>query len=317
LAGGSTTGGDYPAGVIEPEPVTESAATTELGPTTDGPRVIEAMRSRSLVVIFVAVGSLIALLLIGVVVFGGTLTDPAEILRRGFQAGAEADSLHMSLSMEGNVTDPETGANMPLDGITFEGDVDVTVPAMHFTFAAPMLLGLTGEMILIGEDLYFKSSLSGTQWVLMPFSSADLPMPLPTADPSAVAAQVEELLAIEGVTVEKLEDVSCGDGTCYHVRLTIPLDAMAALAGSSGAADYPADFGSVFTEEMFGGPLVVDQLYDRNSLLLYELSFNISPQDVGDIGLTMTFTDYNVPVEISPPPSDQITDEGEFPLFPY
>jgi hypothetical protein len=31
----------------------------------------------------------------------------------------------------------------------------------------------------------------------------------------------------------------------------------------------------------------------------------------------MTFTDYNVPVEISPPPSDQITDEGEFPLFPY
>ena len=274
------------------------------------------MRSRSLGVILVAVGSLIALLLVAVVVLGGTLTDPAEILRRGYQAGAEVDSLHMSLSVEGSVTDPETGANMPLDGITLEGDVDAAVPAMHFTFAAPMILGMTGEMILIGEDLYFKSSLSGTQWLHMPFSSAGLPMPMPTPNPSAMVAQVEELLATEGVTVDKLEDTSCGDGTCYHVRLTIPLEALASLAGSSGYPDYPGAFGKVFTEELFGGPFVVDQLYDRDSFLLYELSFNVSPQDVGDIGLTMTFTDYNVPVEVSPPPPDEISEE-EFPLFPY
>lgn len=276
---------------------------------------MDTMRSRPRLVILVAGASLVALVLIVVVVFAGTLTDPAEILRRGYEASAEVDSLHMSLSVEGTVTDPQTGANMPLDGITLEGDFDAAEPAMHFTFAAPMVLGLTGEMILISEDLYFKSSLSGTEWRHVPFASADLPLPLQTPDPSAMAAQVEDLLAMEGVTVEKLDDTSCGEGTCYHLRLTIPLEALVSLAGSSGYPGYPADFGDVFTEEMFGGPFVLDQLYDRNSLLLHELSFTISPQDVGDIGLTMTFTDYNVPVEISPPPSDQISDE-EFQLFP-
>ena len=36
---------------------------------------------------------------------GGTLTDPAEILTQGAQATADADSFHVSVTVEGTVTD--------------------------------------------------------------------------------------------------------------------------------------------------------------------------------------------------------------------
>ena len=279
-------------------------------------RVTTVVRSRSFLPVAVA---LAAAVLLGVVVFvvvGGTaLTDPAEIVTRGAQATVDAESFHVAVTLDGAVTDPETGASVPLDGVTFEGDVDATGKSAHVSFAVPFLLGLNGEAIVLGEDVYVKSSLSGEKWVHTPATTEDGPGPEPTGPPTAeeIADRVAEFLATEGVSAVKLADEECGDDTCYHVRITISAEAFAAHR-----EDIPdmGEYGSLLPEGAFAGPMVVDLLFDRTGLWLRQLSTSFADEGTEEVSVTVTLSEYNASFEISPPPSDQITDEEEFPLFP-
>jgi len=263
--------------------------------------------------------ALAAAVLLAVVVFavvGGTaLSDPAEILTRGAQATAEAESFHLSVTLDGAMTDPETGASVPLDGVTFEGDVDATGKSAHITFALPFLFGLSGEAIVLGEDVYLKSSLSGEKWIHTPATTVDGPNPEPTGPPNAeeIADRIAEFLATEGVSAEKLADDECGNDTCYHVRITISAEAFAAHR-----ADMPdmGEYGSLLPEGAFAGPMAADLLFDRDGLWLRQMSTSFAGEGTDEVRVTVTLSDYNAAFEISPPPSDQITDEGEFPLFP-
>jgi hypothetical protein len=60
----------------------------------------------------------------------------------------------------------------------------------------------------------------------------------------------------------------------------------------------------------------VDLLFDRNGLWLREMATSFMDEETEGVSVTVTLSDYNASFEISPPPSDQVTDEGEFPLFP-
>jgi hypothetical protein len=116
---------------------------------------------------------------------------------------------------------------------------------------------------------------------------------------------VREFLDKEGVESEKLEDVNCGDGKCYAVRVTIPSEL---LSEAGDAADMdPA--------EVFGDALVLDLRFDREDLFLMQVSTSVDSETAGTFTVTLNVSDYNEPVDVSPPPSDQVTESpGELPF---
>jgi hypothetical protein len=246
---------------------------------------------------------------------GGSLTDPADILTQGAQATSEADSFSMSLTVDGSFTDPETGTEMPLNGVTVDGDVDVAGEAAHVTFALPFLFGLTGEAIVLGEDMYLLTTLTGDKWIHTPASEDGEPMRDPP-DPSEIADKVSEFLATEGVTAEKLADEACGDDTCYHIRVTVSAEAMAAHEGDMPDMGDMGGFGGMLPGTAFAGPVVVDMLFQHDGLWLRQVSTAAAEGESGAFALSLAFSNYNEPFDIAAPPADQVTEEGEFPLFP-
>jgi hypothetical protein len=123
-------------------------------------------------------------------------------------------------------------------------------------------------------------------------------------DPEAMLADVRAFLDEEGVEVEKLGDVDCGDGSCYQVRLTIP-SALLSDAGDAAGMD---------AGEVFGEALVVDLQFDREDLYLANASTSVASDATGTFSLTLTLSAFDAPVEVSPPPSDQVTEGGGLPF---
>ena len=236
---------------------------------------------------------------------GGTTTpaidDPAEIISQGLEATADATSFHLDLSVTGNLTIPDTGGTFDLEGTTATGDFDIANKLGHLTFKVPALFSLSGEVLQIGTDTYMKTSLTGDTYTKSTVGEAsDVP-----TDPDKALAGLQNFLGKEGVQTEKLADVNCGDRTCYAVKLTIP---SAFLAGGSQVA-------GIDPSEIVGEALVLNMQFDRENLQLIQLSSDIDAGETGTVGLLLTLSSYGEPVEVSPPPSDQVT-EGS-PQLPF
>lgn len=242
------------------------------------------------------------------------LTDPAEILTHGAQATAKADSFHFAVSMTGTVTDPQVGMPVPLDDLTLAGDVDVANEAVHLTFGLPSLMGMAGEVIVIGQDAYLKTSITGDKWVHSTTPEGEQPVSeRPTDD--EIADRVDELLATEGVVVEKLEDAPCGEDTCYHVQLTVPAEAM--TGGNDPMGDLGGmDFLGMSPEQLFGGEAVVDLLFDQRDLWLRQVSTSAASPEAGEISFAVEFSNYDESLDITAPPPDQVIEESEV-QFPF
>lgn len=228
------------------------------------------------------------------------ITDPAQIITQGIEATTALKSFHMSLAVDGTFSVPEGGGSFALDGTTLDGDFDLESKAGKLTFAVPAFLGLTGEVIVIGSDTYVKTSMTGDTWSKSTSESDALSEAM---DPEAALAEVRAFLDKEGVEAEKLDDVECGERTCYAVRLTIP-SALLADAGDQVDMD---------PTETLGESLVLNLRFDRESLWLTEVSTGIDSESVGTFNATITFSGFDAAVTVSPPPSDQVT-EGELPL---
>jgi len=240
---------------------------------------------------------------------GGTqsLVDPKEIITKGLAATADLTSLHVSATVSGSFIEPTSGASISLDGTTFKGDL-ATSGQGHFTFAVPTFLGLAGDLIISGTDLYYKTTLTGPKWghqqIPMPSPGASGSSPSASLDPKAATlAEIGKLLLKDGVASKKLEDVACGDAQCYHVQVTVPSSAMTASP----------DLASLKPSDIFGEALVVDLLFNREHLWLTEISTKVDSAKAGTFSAKLTFSGFNVPVTVSPPPSDQVQ-EGNFQL---
>jgi hypothetical protein len=223
------------------------------------------------------------------------LTDAKEIISQGLQATSEAKSLHLDVTVTGDVTIPESGGSFNLDGTTAGGDFDIANDRIRLTFEVPAIFGLTGEALQIGTDSYVRTSLTGPKYVKSTVEDSSVPV-----DPDKAFAEVENFLNKEGVVSEKLDDVTCGDGTCYVVRLTIP-SSLLAEAGTS----------SDFDPSVIGESLVVNLQFDREDLRIRQAATDISAGEMGTLGLVVTFSKYDEAVEVSPPPSDEVTTEGD------
>jgi hypothetical protein len=242
----------------------------------------------------------LALVLAGMLVACGTaapaLADPDEIISQGMKATSQATSFHVDVQVTGTVNLQQTGGTFNLDGTTAAGDFDVPGKLARLTFSAPGLMGLTGEVIQIGKDSYVKTSLTGTQYQKSTTTAADGVQ----TNPDELFTQVSGFLDKEGVETAKHDDVDCGDAKCYSVSLTVPSSLLADAGSSSGV-----DIG-----QFVGDSLVLNLQFDRQSLRLSSVATDIDAGEVGTFGLSLTLSKYNEAVQVSPPPSDQVTEGG-------
>lgn len=238
------------------------------------------------------------------------LTDPADIIAQGFDATADLKTFHVSVAVDGTVTMPETGGTFSLEGTTLEADIDIEGEQLSFSFAVPAMMGLNGDLRIIGQDLWVKVSMLGTKWQHMDLGEF---LPGASAAPSAVASpdiqamidQVRDFLAKEGVVTTKEEDVNCGDRKCYHVQVTIPPEVMTD-AGTDAVPSFDPS-------TIFGDALVLDLLFDRENLWLTEVATSIDSEEAGTFSARVTFSAFDAEVTVSPPPLADVT-EGEFTL---
>jgi hypothetical protein len=242
-----------------------------------------------------------ALLAVVLAACGGPSTpaieDPTEIISQGLQATAEADSFHLDLAVSGNLTMPQTGGSFQLDGTQASGDFDLANKLGHLTFEVPAIFNLSGEVLQIGSDSYLRTSVTGDSWSHSTVADSG---ELPPTEPDAILSRLRAFLGQEGVETEKLADVSCGDRTCYAVKLTVPTALLSDVGAQAG----------VDPSEVVGDELVLNMQFDRENLHLTQLSSDLDAGELGSFGLLLTFSGYGEPVEVSPPPSDQVTEGG-------
>jgi hypothetical protein len=227
------------------------------------------------------------------------LSDPDEIITQGMKATGEATSFHVDVQVSGTINIQQTGGTFNLDGTTAGGDFDIAKKLARLTFSAPGLMGLQGEVLQIGDDSYTKTSLTGAKY--MHSTTTDTSVP---TDPDKVFGEVSNFLDKEGVETAKLDDVDCGDAKCYAVTLTVPTSLMQQAGSSTGV-----DVG-----QFLGDSVVLNLQFERDSLRLTQASTDLDAGDVGKFGVVITFSNYNAAVQVSPPPSDQVTEGGDFGL---
>jgi hypothetical protein len=229
------------------------------------------------------------------------ITDPADIITQGLDATAKLNSFHVSLKLDGDVTVPDGGGTFNLNSTSLEADVDIPAKNVRAHLAVPAFLGLTADLIVIGSDVWIKSSMTGTKWSHQTNDLMGSPAPSASVDPQVVIDKVKEALAKDGVVTKKLADVACGDRQCYQVSVSVP----STLMTDAGAV------ASLDPSTIFGDALVINLLFDREKLWLTEVSTSVDSETVGTIKATLSFSNFDEAVDFSPPPSPDVT-EGEF-----
>jgi hypothetical protein len=231
------------------------------------------------------------------------ITDPVEIITQGLDATSQLKSLHVSLALDGTFTVPDDGGSFGLDNTSLEADIDIEARNVHLTFAVPAFLNLSGEVVVIGQDVWVKTSMTGTKWSHQTNDVLSSAAPSPSMDVQAAIDKVGEFLAKEGVVTTKLADVACGDRQCYQVSVKVPSDLM-----KEEGADALA---SIDPSTIFGEAVELNLLFDREKLWLTEASTSVESDEVGTFSATLSFSNFDESVTVSPPPSADVT-EGEF-----
>jgi hypothetical protein len=233
------------------------------------------------------------------------ISDPTEIITQGLDATAKLHSFHVSVALSGTVTMPGSGGSVKLDSTSAGADVDIPGRQAHLTFSVPAFLSLSGEVIAIGEDVWVKTSMTGAKWSHQtnPMSGASMAPatsgePMASFDTATMIAKVKEFLAKDGVVVKKLADVACGDRDCYQVSVSIP----SSLMNDAGA------MASMSPSTVFGDALVLNLLFDRQSLWLTEVSTDIASDTVGTVSATVRLSKFDEAVTVSPPPAADVTE---------
>jgi hypothetical protein len=236
------------------------------------------------------------------------IEDPEEILAQSVEAMAGVDSVHFVVALDGDVNVPEMGGALSLNGTELEGSLAMDGSAGQFTFAMPALLGLTGEMRLVDGEGFVKTSMTGPLWMRQPIAEGEGDPIAQAADPQAALEELREFLAEDGVTLEKLDDVECGESTCYHLRLDI--DGEVFLNADEAASAAPE-----VLDALGAAGMTFDLEIDTETLHMTGVSTAFENEEMGSLELSFTFDGFGDPVDVEAPPSDEVTDDaGGFPL---
>lgn len=230
------------------------------------------------------------------------LEDPDEILAAAATSALAATSVHVDLTLEGTIAlDPlGTGAGAPFDleGTTAAADLDLQGRKTRVTFAAPGLLGLAGEVIVV-DDLYIKTSLTGTQYRVIPMAE-------PSAAPPLKA--VTDLLARTDLAPTKGADAPCAGGTCYTITIRLDPEDLAGLgAGATLPTGLPVP---IPIPDLSGASVDLTLLVEQTTTRLSGLNAAVDLGDAGNLALQGTFTRWNEAMQIEAPPADQVEGAG-------
>jgi len=229
------------------------------------------------------------------------LTDPTEIITVALAATEGAKTVHIEAKVDGsfNVDLTGTGAagtDLPLTGTTAAADVDMAGGKAHATFAIPAFLNLNGELIQIGETSYFKTSLGGPQFETMQATDS---LPVDPTNASGMFDGLGDLLSTDGVDPVKGDDVDCGGKQCYTVSIELTPEELAALgAADAAAAGLPVDLGSASVS--------LTIRVEKDTYRLAGLNALVSLGDQGSLTLDLALSKWDEPMDISPPPADQV-----------
>jgi hypothetical protein len=229
------------------------------------------------------------------------LTDPKEIVTAAVRTAQAAKSVHVDATLDGGIKadlsgSGAAGAEISLTGTTAAADVDITAGNAHATFAVPALLGLSGELIQVGDTSYVKTSLTGDKFQIQ--KAADS-LPVNPGDTRSLVDSVGEALSQPGVDPVKGDDVACGNTQCYTVKIELTPDEIKALGGGGPAASaLPVDLGSA--------TLNLTIRVEKDSTRLAGLAASVSMGDQGSLTVDLTFSKWDEAVSISAPPADQV-----------
>jgi hypothetical protein len=228
------------------------------------------------------------------------LSDPNEIVAAALASTEGAKSVHLEVKVDGEVNADLTGAggagtSIALTGTTAAADVDMAGGKAHATVNVPALLNFNADLIQIGETTYFKTSLGGPQYETM---QATDELPVDPTDASGIFDSVSDLLSAEGVDPVKGDDVDCGGKTCYTVMIELTPDELAALG-----ADAPSDLLPLDVSE---ARLVLTIRVEKDTRRLAGINAVASLGAQGSLTLDVAFSKWDDPVDVSPPPADQI-----------
>ena len=221
------------------------------------------------------------------------LTDPKAILTQSVEALSKVKSFHIAATVTGTLTIDLMGTGSPtpleLKGTTLEGDIDLANKKLHISFAAPALLGVTGDIIVIDKTSYVRVSLLGNKYTKS--TSTDTTAP---TDPSNIVDEVNKFLDQPGVNPVKLPDEKCGDLDCYHVQVKITSDQLGGVLPSGLESAAPSGDGTI------------DVLIHKNDLLPSKLTVAATAGDMGTIAVDVVFSNYNGTVTVNPPADSDI-----------
>lgn len=236
-----------------------------------------------------------------------TLTDPRQILEAAVTATTAASTVRIDGSADGTIglelVGFETPSAVELSGTTVSADLDLESGDVRATFSAPGLLGLTGEVIVVDGTSYLKTTLTGALYRSQPIGP-DIPEPSGAARASILEG-LTGLLARPELDPVKAEDVACGNTTCYRVEIALSPADLAAL----GAGDLEAPAGlpiPIPLPDLTAATVDLTVLVAQETTRLAGITANTDLGANGAAALDLTFSKWDEPVSISPPPPDQV-----------
>jgi hypothetical protein len=152
---------------------------------------------------------------------------------------------------------------------------------------------LAGEVI-VADAIYLKSTLTGPKYRSVPLTGESEP-PL---------KGLTDLLARTDLAPTKGADAPCAGGTCYTLTMTLDASDLGAIGGGTALPSVlPVP---IPLPDVSGAAVHLTLHIDQATTRLSDATATVDLGDTGKLTLQGTFTRWNEPVTITPPPADQV-----------
>jgi len=246
---------------------------------------------------------------------------PNSIITAALSGADAVKSFHIEIDISGSISEAVVASaegagsgasgNLKLDGSTIQGDVDVANEAAHLTLSLPTV-PITGDIILVGGNLYYKTSMTGAKYTMMSLGdlsslTGSLPVSIPTPGATAMASSLtDELSQLQaemdqaGVKATLVGVEQIGGQDAYHINVSIPLDTINAEIAAASDAPPGAKIDSASLDVWIykdGDRLAKVELKGASSL-------------IGNLDVVLTITNYDVPVTVTAPAASDVNPAG-------
>lgn len=235
------------------------------------------------------------------------LSDPLEIIDAGLATTEAARTVHLEVTVDGEIKialpgGAGAGTTIKLGGTAASADVDLAGGKAHATFAAPGLLILSGEAIQIAETTYLRTSLGGPLFDVVEATDA---LPVDPSDASGIFDDIGELLRTDGLDPVRGDDVECGGKACYTVVIELTAAELEVLGGTAPLPALPDDLPDL-PIDLDGTSLTATVRVEKETHRLAGIGLVLALGDTGSITVDVSASNWDQPMDISPPPKDQI-----------